>query len=122
MRGLSIRRRVGPGTELGRTPVPPGRHTSAAGQVLIVMLVCLLGWTLLAAPTLRRAADASPDGARRTSALALLAPFAAISNLTRLTSLTDAAALAVGHDPNQAPGGQVSFAPEPLPTQKTREA
>jgi hypothetical protein len=80
------------------------------------MLACLLGWTLLAAPTLRRAADASPDGARRTAALAVLAPFAAISNLTRLTAITDAAAIAVGHDPNQAPGGQVSLNPEPLPT------
>jgi uncharacterized protein len=116
MRGLSIRRRVEPGTELGRTAVPPGRQTSAAGQVLIVMLTCLLGWTLLAAPTLRRAADASPDGARRTAALAALAPFSAISNLTKLAAITDAAAEAVGHDPNEAPGGQVSLPPEPLPT------
>jgi lysophospholipase L1-like esterase len=116
MRAFSTRRQVEPGTELGRTSVPPGRQTSAAGQALIVMLVCMLGWTLLAAPTLRRSADASPDGARRTASRAALAPFEAISNLTRLTTVTDAAAEAVGHDPNLAPGGQVSLAPEPLPT------
>ncbi len=87
-----------------------------AGRVFVVMLVCLLLWAFLFAPSLQRAAKASPDGARRTVALAVLAPFAAISNALQITKVTDGIERALGRDPNQAPGGEIVVPPEPLPS------
>jgi len=78
--------------------------------------VCLFGWTLLFAPTMKRAAEASPDGARRTAAIALLTPFVAISNAFRITDLTDGVEQALGRDPDEAPGGGIVVPPEPIPT------
>jgi len=43
-----------------------------AGRIFVAMLVCLLFWGFLFAPTMKRAAEASPDGARRSAALAFL--------------------------------------------------
>ncbi len=85
-----------------------GRQTMPAGRVFIVMLVCLLGWTLLFAPTMKRAAEASPDGARRTAALAVLTPFVAISDALQITKLTDGVEQALGRDPDEAPGRRAS--------------
>ena len=93
-----------------------GRRTMPAGRVFIVMLVCLFGWTLLFAPTMKRAAEASPDGARRTAAIAVLTPFVAISNALRITDLTDGVEQALGRDPDEAPGGGIVVPPEPIPT------
>jgi len=108
--------RSAPGTEgLGR-PIPSTRRTMPAGRVLVVMLVCLLLWTFLFSPTLKRAAESSPDGARRSAALAVLAPFAAISGALQVTRLTDAVEKALGRDPDAAPGGQIVLPPEPVPT------
>lgn len=87
-----------------------------AGRVFVVMLVCLLLWAFMFAPTMRRAAEASPDGARRSAALALLAPFVAISDALRITELTDAAEQALGRDPDEAPGGGIVVPPEPIPS------
>ena len=87
-----------------------------AGRVFVVMVVCLLLWTFLFAPTLKRAAEASPGGIRRTAALAFLAPFAAISNALRITKLTDGVERALGRDPEEAPGGEIVLPPEPIPT------
>jgi hypothetical protein len=87
-----------------------------AGRVFIVMLVCLLGWALLFAPTMKRAAEASPDGARRTVALAALTPFVAISDVLRITALTDGIEQALGRDPNEAPGGGIVVPPEAIPS------
>jgi lysophospholipase L1-like esterase len=88
-----------------------------AGRVLVVMLVCLLLWGFLFAPTMERAADASPDGTRRSVALALLRPFVAINDALQITKLTDAVEEALGRDPNEAPGGGIFVPPEPLPSQ-----
>ena len=44
-----------------RTPVPSGRRTMPAGRVLIVMLVALVVWALLYAPSLKRASEAQPS-------------------------------------------------------------
>jgi hypothetical protein len=51
-----------------------GRRLMPAGRVLVVLLVSLLTWTLLYAPALKRAAEASPIGARRTLSLAISSP------------------------------------------------
>lgn len=92
------------------------RRTMPAGRVLIVMLVCLLLWGFLFAPTLKRAAEASPEGIRRSAALAFLRPVAAISDALQITKLTDAVEQALGRNPNEAPGGQISVPPEPIPS------
>jgi uncharacterized protein len=95
---------------------PPGRDGMPAGRVLSVALVCLLVWTLLFGPELRRAAEAQPPGARRSTALAVLAPFTWISDTTRLSSLTDAALRAMGRDPEGPVGGAPLFPTDELPT------
>ena len=87
-----------------------------AGRVFIVMLVCLLLWGFLFAPTLKRAAEASPEGIRRTAALALLRPVAAISDALQITKLTDAVEQALGRNPDEAPGGEIVVPPEPIPS------
>ncbi|MGZ8650727.1 MAG: SGNH/GDSL hydrolase family protein [Actinomycetota bacterium] len=88
-----------------------------AGRIFVVMLICLLLWGFLFAPTMKRAAEASPDGARRSAALALLTPFVVISDALQITKLTDAMEQALGRDPNEAPGGGIVVPPEPIPSQ-----
>lgn len=94
---------------------PNDRPTMAAGRVFVAMLVSLLVWTLLFAPTLKRSADASPLGTRRSVALAVLAPFAWVSDTFRLTSATDALERTLGRDPKANPGDD-TLGPEELPT------
>ena len=103
--------------EDARTPVPRGRVTMPAGRVLIVLLVALLVWGALYAPSLKRASEAQPLGTRRTVSLWVLSPVAAISDFVQLTALTDGAIRALGRDPNEAPGGALDVPePEDLPT------
>ena len=90
-----------------------------AGRVFLVMLVCLLLWTFLFGPTLKRAAEASPTGARRTVALDVLTPFVAVSDVLQITKLTDAIERALGRNPNVAPGGEIVLPPEPIPSSST---
>ena len=96
---------------------PRGRRPAPAGRVLIVMLVGLVLWLLLAAPSLKRSAEASPDGARRTVSLAVLTPIAAASDLLRIEAASEAVERAIGRDPDAPPGGEL-FADEPeaIPT------
>jgi uncharacterized protein len=75
-----------------------GRRLMPAGRVLVVLLVSLLTWTLLYAPALKRAAEASPIGTRRTLSLAILTPIAAVSDWIGLDQLADAIERAAGHD------------------------
>lgn len=94
-----------------------GRETMPAGRVLVVILVALLVWGFLYAPSLRRASDAQPEGARRTASLWVLRPIVAISDLLQITVVTDGAIEALGRDPGAAPGGTISVpGPEDLPT------
>lgn len=88
-----------------------------AGRVFTVMVVCLLLWGFLFAPAMKRAAEASPEGARRSAALAFLTPFVAISDALQITKLTDAAEQALGRDPEEAPGGGIVVPPEPIPSE-----
>jgi lysophospholipase L1-like esterase len=85
-----------------------------AGRVLVVLLVTLLVWTLLYAPTMKRAADASPLGVRRTVSLAVLTPFAAISEWTGIGELAGALERATGKDVG-AQGDAFVPPPEDIP-------
>jgi hypothetical protein len=100
-----------------RTDLPQGRLTMPAGRVLIVLLVALVTWGFLYAPSLKRASEAQPLGTRRTWSLRVLGPMAAVSDLVRLTNVTDGASRALGRDPDAAPGGTIDVPdPEELPT------
>jgi uncharacterized protein len=91
-----------------------GRRLRPAGDALVVMVVMLFTWTLLYAPTLRRAAEASPVGVRRTVSLAVLTPFAAISDLLGLDAVARTLQRAVGRREG-APGGAFVPPPDDLP-------
>src|SRR6187200_429391 len=90
-----------------QTQPRPRRHAMPAGRTFIVIAVCLLVWTLLYAPELRRSAEAAPAGTRRSLSLALLSPLVWVSDHVGLTNVTDAASRAAGRDPNAAVGGVV---------------
>ena len=90
------------------------RRLMPAGRVLVVILVTLLAWTVLYAPTLKRAAEASPLGARRAVSLAFLKPIAAISDWIGLDELADSMERAVGRERGR-PGGAFVPAPEDIP-------
>jgi hypothetical protein len=85
-----------------------------AGRVLIVIVVTLLAWTLLYAPTLKRAAEASPIGARRTVSLAILRPISAVSDWIGLNEIAGSIERAVGRDQGRA-GGAFVPPPEDIP-------
>jgi hypothetical protein len=76
----------------------------AAGHVLVAFLVCMLLWTLLDADALKRASEASPEGARRTASLALLRPLSVASRILLVGQLGDAIQRALGRNPQGAPG------------------
>ena len=91
-----------------------GRRLMPAGRVLGVLVVCLLTWTVLYAPTMRRAADASPIGVRRTISLGILTPIAAVSEWLHLDGLAGTIERAVGRDTGR-PGGAFVPPPEDIP-------
>jgi len=95
------------------TAPPPDapRHMAPAGKVLVAMLVCLLVWGLLDARALKRAAEASPIGARRTAALAVLGPLFFVSRYTGMDALGSRISEALGRNPNQEPGGAITLPP-----------
>ncbi len=103
---LALRRRSIPGTD---------RHGLAAGQVLVVMGICFGLWGLLSAHSLRKSADASPLGARRTAALAVLGPLDGLSHLVFLDRLASVFQRAAGHDPDRVSpgGGMLADGPQP---------
>jgi uncharacterized protein len=67
--------------------------------VLAVGLVCFGLWSLLAAPSLKRAAEASPLGIRRSASLAVLRPIAGVSSLLGLDRFDRVADWALGRTP-----------------------
>lgn len=100
-----------------RTPVTHGGRTMPAGRALIVIVVALVTWVFLFAPTLERSSEAGPLGTRRTVSLWVLRPITAIGEFMRVTTVTDTASRALGRDPNAAPGGTVDLPlPEDIPT------
>lgn len=88
---------------------------------MIVILVCLLVWAFLYAPELRRSAEASEVGTRRSISLTLLAPLVWISDHVGLTGATDTAERLAGRDPNAAVGG-VDIGTDPLPPAPTQSS
>jgi lysophospholipase L1-like esterase len=90
------------------------RRLMPAGRVLVVVLVSLLVWTVLYAPTMKRAAEASPLGARRTVSLAFLRPIAAVSDWIGLNELAGSIERTVGRDQGK-PGGAFVPPPEDIP-------
>jgi uncharacterized protein len=102
------------------TPAPPRprprvrrRRLVPAGKVLIVLLVCLSLWSLLAASSLEQAAETSSLGARRTAALAVLGPLAALNRFLGLDQLTGTVERTVGRAAGTGAG--LPPPPEPLP-------
>jgi hypothetical protein len=91
-----------------------GRRLMPAGRVLVVVLVALMTWTCIYAPTLKRAADASEIGVRRTVSLALLTPIAAVSDWIGVDELAGAIERAAGRGPGAA-GGAFVPPPEDIP-------
>jgi hypothetical protein len=90
-----------------------------AGDVLIVMLVCLLAWGVLYAPELKRSSLAQPDGLRRTISLAILDPVVWVTDHIGLTSVANGVSRLLGRDPNAPVGGFVGEIPntvDELPT------
>src|SRR5262245_2494209 len=100
-----VRLEQAPEAEQPKAPTP--RRTSPR-DVFITIVVCLLLWTLLASPILKRAAEAGPIGARRTAALTLLRPLVAISDTLFLSRATGTVERALGRDPNGRPGGELA--------------
>src|SRR5437867_2581234 len=84
-------------------PAGRGRRPEAAGRVLVVILLCLALWAVAAAPSLKASAEASPYGARRTAALAVLTPLAELSRLVGLAKLNSMAETALGRPDPLAP-------------------
>jgi uncharacterized protein len=84
-------------------------------DVFVTIVVCLLLWTLLASPILKRSAEAGPIGSRRTAALTLLRPLVAISDALLLSNATATVERALGRDPNEQPGGELALPAFDLP-------
>lgn len=96
-----------------------GRRTMTAPRALLTIVVCLVTWGLLFSPVLERTAESGPIGARRTAALAVLRPLAAISNALSVGRTTDAVMRALGRDPDAPAGGELvlpDFDLPPLPS------
>jgi lysophospholipase L1-like esterase len=92
----------------GQGSKPPRRPRATAARCLGVGLVCFGLWTLLDANKLYLAAQASPLGSRRTVAIILLRPLAAVTNAVGLSSLVNGANDALGRA--NGPGSDASGA------------
>lgn len=99
-----------------RGPRPTRSARSAgAGDALVAILVCLGVWALLFAPALERSAKGSPDGARRSVALAILQPLSSVSDALALDHVGDVVMRALGRDPDAQPGGELVLPDLDLP-------
>ncbi len=90
-------------------PPEPSDRTTSAGRALVVIAICLGLWALLFAPVLKRNAEAGPVGARRSAALDVLRPLAALADTLSVSRATDAFERALGRDPAEAPGGELDL-------------
>jgi uncharacterized protein len=96
-------------------PTAPVPRKTSPRDVFVTIVVCLLLWTLLASPILKRSAEAGPIGARRTAALVLLRPLVAFSNALFLSDATGTVERALGRDPDEPPGGELELPAFALP-------
>ncbi|HEU4865363.1 MAG TPA: DUF459 domain-containing protein [Actinomycetota bacterium] len=108
---------VAPGARAPEPPEPEPRRASAR-DVFVTIVVCLSLWALLAAPLLERNAEAGPVGARRSAALTLLRPLAALSDRLLLSRATSSVERALGRDPWAAPGGELALPAFALPAEE----
>ncbi|MFN2590352.1 MAG: DUF459 domain-containing protein [Actinomycetota bacterium] len=110
--GFKPKHRAEPDVSLEGSPdqTRPQRYVGPAGRVLVLMLICFSVWTILAAPALKRAAEVSPIGIRRSAALAVLRPLARVSAFVGLDRLGSAGDRVLGR--NEAPAVPPA-APEP---------
>jgi len=100
------------------------RFGLAAGQVLVVIFVCFLVWTLLSAHSLHKASEAAPVGARRTVSLSVLGPIDELTHLLYIDRLAGVFQGLVGHNPDKVtpggladnPNGPPPPPPSPLPS------
>lgn len=100
-----------------RDPARPSRRIGPAGRVVVVGTTCLLVWLVLAAPALRRAAETSPLGARRSVALTILRPLARLTAFVGLDRPQHGVDTALGRTPSRSV--PVTFPhqePQPLPS------
>jgi len=81
---------------------PPDRRHLSWRQALVVGLTCFVLWTVLDAPSLLRSAEASPVGARRTAAIEVLRPIAALSRGLGLSWVVHVADDALGRRPGDS--------------------
>jgi uncharacterized protein len=72
------------------------RRRASAGRILAVGLVCFLVWLLFDANQLYRSAQAGQIGIRRTVAVSILRPIAALTNALRISGPINAANTALG--------------------------
>ena len=72
------------------------RRRASAGRILGVGLLCFLLWLLFDANQLYHSAEAGQIGVRRTFAVSILRPIAAISNALRISGPVNAADAALG--------------------------
>jgi hypothetical protein len=72
-------------------PEQPRRDVGPAGRVIVIGVVCFGLWLLLAAPALRREAETSPLGARRSVSLAVLGPISRLSSVLGMSRLSSGA-------------------------------
>jgi hypothetical protein len=99
----------------GLEPREDRRRLASARDAFVAMLVCLLGWAFLFSPVLQRNAETGPLGTRRTVALAVLRPVAAISESTGISAVRERALRALGDDPDDPPGGELDLPDIDLP-------
>jgi len=97
---------------------PLRRRSMPAGRALVVVLVTLAVWGILYAPELRRSAEASDVGTRRSISMALLTPVVWVTDRVGLTAATDAAERLAGRDPT-APVGNIDAGVDALPPAPT---
>jgi hypothetical protein len=104
-------------------PDQPDRQVGPAGRVLVIGLTCFVVWALLVAPSLRRSAESSPLGVRRTAALAVLRPLDRMSALFGLHRLEAAVDRALGRTHGRTPmpplTGPVGIGPVGSPSGST---
>lgn len=92
----------------------PERMAHPAGYVLVAGTTCFLLWLLLFAPTLQHNAQAGPLGIRRTAALDVVGPVAALSRALHLSNLNTATDAALGRqNTGTGPSQPVPSAPAP---------
>ncbi len=95
---------------LSRAPVPLS-HRTAAGRILGVFLIAAGLWTLFDANQLYQNALTSPFGSRRTVAIEILRPIAAVANALHISAPVNAADSAL----DRSNGPSKTFLPKPPP-------